>query len=76
MTLSRPRRPLRTSTAIGLVLLIVASVVHYLVDHRVLPQGNPADFAQGLLYGAAIAAMLLGMWRHSRSCRLERSRAD
>lgn len=51
---------------IGLVFLIIASVSTYFLQTRELIHGDWADALSGLLYGAAISFLLIGIWRRGK----------
>lgn len=56
-------------TSLGLILLAVANVVGYLLRrHSSLPE-HVADPVAGLMMGAAIAVLLLGIYKQGRSLR-------
>lgn len=60
------RRPLDWRTRLGLAFFVLANLVHWLVSRGTWPETSLTDFAQGLFFGVAIAAMLLGIRRQSR----------
>ncbi len=57
------RNRLNTPLRAGFILLGVAAVTHWAVGHFVPVPNDLADFAEGLLYGLSIAAMLVGVRR-------------
>jgi hypothetical protein len=53
-------------TTFGLVALALAGIVRFLTErHTTLPE-SVIDPVNGFLYGVAIGALLLGIWRQSR----------
>lgn len=63
------RGHLHPFTLAGLVALAAASVVRLVVTHHPPANDNVSDFILGALYGVAIGAMLVGIWRTNRETR-------
>lgn len=61
------RRRLNWRTRLGFVAFLFANLVHWLVARGTWPETNLTDFAQGLLFGVAIAVLLLEI-RHQSRC--------
>jgi ABC-type cobalamin transport system permease subunit len=61
---SRLKQP-RVMQMIGLALLVVASAVRQIMQSR----HGASDGLVGLLYGAAIGALLLSLWLRGRGAR-------
>jgi len=59
-------RRLHPATFAGLVSLGLASIVRLVVSHYPPANDNVSDFIIGLLYGVAIAAMLIGIRTKAR----------
>lgn len=55
-----------TMTKIGYVALILASLFHWFLNPKPHFGSSLADAAQGFLYGIAIGALSVGIWRQSR----------
>lgn len=67
MNSPRFRRSMNPLMAIGFLLLIAASLLHFLVGRHLMPDNDLTDFLQGLLYGLCFASLLFGIRRNSRS---------
>ena len=55
--------------AIGLVLLAVANVAHYVIQRNHLLGESAADGLSGFLFGVAIGTTCLGIWMQGRALR-------
>lgn len=51
---------------LGMILLALANVGQYLIQKKLALPENVADFSSGLLMGAAIGTLLLGVALHAR----------
>jgi zinc transporter ZupT len=60
-------RPLSGLTKIGLLALVLGGIVRLLMERNTTLPESVTDPVNGFLYGVAIAAMLLGIWRQSRA---------
>jgi len=66
MTLKKPVRSPRILMQIGYVFLILASLTRWMLHPGPgLPQ-NLVDGITGLMYGVAIGALLMGLWKKRR----------
>ena len=61
------RQPFNRTLCIGLMLLLVANFVRWLLEHHSSMPEDPRDGIFGLLFGLAIGCMLLGIWRMRHS---------
>jgi peptidoglycan/LPS O-acetylase OafA/YrhL len=59
-------RPLSRLTTFGLIALALAGIVRFLTERHTAWPESVTDPVNGFLYGVAIGAMLLGIWRQSR----------
>jgi len=67
MRFFRPRRRrFDWRTRLGFAFLIFANLAHWLVSRGTFAESNVTDLVQGLLFGIAIGAMLLGIRAQSR----------
>ena len=58
--------PLNGLTKFGLLALALAGIVRFLIARNTAWPESVTDPVNGFLYGVAIGAMLLGIWRQSR----------
>jgi hypothetical protein len=66
MTVS-PRKPFNRTMLAGLLLLSLANFTRWVLErHSSLPEG-PRDAVFGLLIGAAIGCLVLGIWKSRRN---------
>jgi Zn-dependent protease len=65
MSLKSSLKQPQVMQTIGLAALVVASVVRQLMQSR-LAGSRAADGVAGLLYGIAIGALLVSLWRRGR----------
>lgn len=52
---------------LGLVALLLALVARWVLERHTTIADGPRDLLLGVLFGIAIGAMLLGLWRMKRS---------
>ena len=57
------RRPFRITLCLGLLFLAVANVLKFVLERHTSMAEGPRDGLSGLLFGIAIATLLLGIWR-------------
>lgn len=67
--MSHLRFRLTRAARIGLVLLILANVAHWLTTRSVVPSTGLTDLIQGLLFGTSIALLLCSLRQGSGGCR-------
>ena len=60
-------RRLSRLTTFGLAVLALAGIVRFLTERKTTLPESVTDPVNGFLYGVAIGAMLLGIWRQSRN---------
>ena len=61
------RQPFNATLCLGYLALAVANIGKFILErHTSMPEG-PRDGLSGFLMGAAIALLLLGIWRMGRS---------
>jgi hypothetical protein len=68
MALRKHFRPQAVVT-LGLIALAVANIASYLVQRKLDVAQETADGVSGLLMGAAITTLLIGIWMRSRDPR-------
>jgi uncharacterized membrane protein len=58
---------------VGLVFFLLASLSHWFLQSSARLGGDVVDAVTGLLYGVAIACLLLSLRRRDRECRGSRA---
>jgi hypothetical protein len=62
----RPRQPFNITLRLGLLAFAAAEMAKFLLERHTSLAEGPRDGLLGFLFGAAIALMLLGIWRMGR----------
>jgi hypothetical protein len=60
------RRPLSGTLCLGFLFLAVANIMKFVLERHTSMAEGPRDGLSGFLFGIAIAALLIGVWRMRR----------
>ena len=63
--MKRTRTRLQPVTVVGLVFLVVAGITRFLLERHSAASEHVIDPVVGVLYGIAIGAMLVSLWRQT-----------
>jgi len=66
---TRRFRPFSRLTMLGLVLMVVANTVRFILERHTTLGEQITDPVVGFFYGVGIATLILGVWRQGRGTR-------